>query len=353
MRVATITDQHFGARNDSLHFLDYYEKFYNETFFPAIDAAGITTLLILGDTFDRRKYVNFYTLQRAKKMFFDGLLSRNIKVEMLVGNHDTYYKNTNDVNSPRLVLEEYTNINIIKDPTTIYVDDVPICMMPWICAENYDASMNTLKDTNATICMGHFEIEGFQMYRGAPSHDGLEPKMFNKFDLVFSGHYHHKSSRKNIHYLGNPYELTWQDFDDPRGFHIFDLKTHELEFIQNPNKMFKKLIYDDKVDDIKTITSLDLSHLKYSYVKVVVVNKTNPYLFDTLVNRLYQISPFDVSIAEDFTEQEDISDDDVDQTEDTTAILNKYVDNLTTDLQKEKIKTLLRELYVEALNEEV
>jgi predicted phosphodiesterase len=353
LRVATITDQHFGARNDSLHFLDYYEKFYNETFFPAIDAAGITTLLILGDTFDRRKYVNFYTLQRAKKMFFDGLLSRNIKVEMLVGNHDTYYKNTNDVNSPRLVLEEYTNINIIKDPTTIYVDDVPICMMPWICAENYDASMNTLKDTNATICMGHFEIEGFQMYRGAPSHDGLEPKMFNKFDLVFSGHYHHKSSRKNIHYLGNPYELTWQDFDDPRGFHIFDLKTHELEFIQNPNKMFKKLIYDDKVDDIKTITSLDLSHLKYSYVKVVVVNKTNPYLFDTLVNRLYQISPFDVSIAEDFTEQEDISDDDVDQTEDTTAILNKYVDNLTTDLQKEKIKTLLRELYVEALNEEV
>ncbi len=352
MKVATITDQHFGARNDSLHFLDYYEKFYNETFFPAIDAAGITTLLILGDTFDRRKYVNFYTLQRAKKMFFDKLLSRNIKVEMLVGNHDTYYKNTNDVNSPRLVLEEYTNINIIKDPTTIYVDDVPICMMPWICAENYDASMNTLKDTNATICMGHFEIEGFQMYRGAPSHDGLEPKMFNKFDLVFSGHYHHKSSRGNIHYLGNPYELTWQDFDDPRGFHILDLQTEKLEFVQNPNKMFKKLIYDDKVDDIKTIASMDLSHLKYSYVKVVVVNKTNPYLFDTLVNRLYEISPFDVSIAEDFTEQEDISEDDVDQTEDTTAILNKYVDNLTTDLQKEKIKNLLRELYVEALNEE-
>lgn len=353
MKVAIITDQHFGARNDSLHFLDYYEKFYDETFFPAIDAAGITTLLILGDTFDRRKYVNFYSLQRAKKMFFDKLADRGIKVHMLVGNHDTYYKNTNDVNSPRLVLEEYDNINIIKNPTTLQIEDISICMMPWICAENYEHSMQTLKLTEATICMGHFEIEGFQMYRGAPSHDGLEPKMFDKFDMVFSGHYHHKSSRKNIHYLGNPYELTWQDFDDPRGFHIFDLKTHELEFVQNPNKMFKKLIYDDKVDDIKTITSMDLSHLKYSYVKVVVVNKTNPYLFDTLVNRLYQISPFDVSIAEDFTEQEDISEDDVDQTEDTTAILNKYVDNLTTDLQKEKIKTILRELYVEALNEEI
>ena len=352
MRVAIITDQHFGARNDSLHFLDFYEKFYDETFFPAIDSAGIDTVLILGDTFDRRKYVNFYSLQRAKKMFFDKLHSRKIKVHMLVGNHDTYYKNTNDVNSPRLVLEEYANINIINHPTTLHVGDTKICMMPWICAENYDDSIETLKDTDSTVCMGHFEIEGFQMYRGAPSHEGLEPKMFDKFDMVFSGHYHHKSSRGNIHYLGNPYELTWQDYDDPRGFHLFDLKTHELEFIQNPNKIFKKLVYDDKVDDIKTITSMDLSHLKTSYVKVVVVNKTNPYLFDTLINRLYQISPIDLTIAEDFTEQEDMQDDDVDQAEDTTTILNKYVDNLTTDLQKDKIKNLLKEVYVEALNED-
>ena len=352
MRVAIITDQHFGARNDSLHFLDFYEKFYDETFFPSIDAAGITTLLILGDTFDRRKYVNFYSLQRAKKMFFDKLADRGIKVHMLVGNHDTYYKNTNDVNSPRLVLEEYDNINIIKNPDTLQLDGVSVCMMPWICPENYDHSIQTLKLTEATICMGHFEIEGFQMYRGAPSHEGLEPKMFDKFDMVFSGHYHHKSSRGNIHYLGNPYELTWQDHDDPRGFHILDLHTQELEFIQNPNRMFNKLVYDDKIDDIKTITSLDLSHLKTSYVKVVVVNKTNPYLFDTLINRLYQIGPIDISIAEDFTEQEDMQDDDVDQAEDTTTILNKYVDNLTTELEKDKIKKLLRELYVEALNED-
>lgn len=352
MKVAIITDQHFGARNDSLHFLDFYEKFYDETFFPAIDFAGITTLLILGDTFDRRKYVNFYSLQRAKKMFFDKLADRGIKVHMLVGNHDTYYKNTNDVNSPRLVLEEYDNINVIGEPTTIQIDGTPICMMPWICVENYDHSMQTLKLTEATICMGHFEIQGFQMYRGAPSHEGLDARWFDKFDMVFSGHYHHKSSRDNIHYLGNPYELTWQDHDDPRGFHILDLKTQELEFIQNPNRMFKKLVYDDKANDIKTITDMNLSHLKNSYVKVVVVNKINPYLFDTLINRLYQIGPIDITIAEDFTEQEDIQDDDVDQAEDTTTILNKYVDNLTTDLEKEKIKTLLRELYVEALNED-
>ena len=352
MKVAIITDQHFGARNDSLHFLDFYEKFYDETFFPAIDAAGITTVLILGDTFDRRKYVNFYSLQRAKKMFFGKLAARDIKVHMLVGNHDTYYKNTNDVNSPRLVLEEYENIHVIGHPRTIQIDGTSVCMMPWICPENYTDSMETLKNTDATICMGHFEIEGFQMYRGAPSHDGLEPKMFDKFDMVFSGHYHHKSSKKNIHYLGNPYEMTWQDYDDPRGFHIFDLKTHELEFVQNPNRMFLKVVYDDKDVEIKDITSMDLSHLKTTYVKVVVVNKTNPYLFDTFINNIYQVGPIDITIAEDFTETEDLADDDVDQAEDTTTILNKYVDNLTTDLEKDRIKSLLRELYIEALNEE-
>jgi DNA repair exonuclease SbcCD nuclease subunit len=357
MKIAIITDQHFGARNDSLHFLDFYEKFYSETFFPKLDESGVKTLLILGDTFDRRKYVNFYSLQRAKKMFFDGLAKREILVYMLVGNHDTYYKNTNEVNSPELLLEDYPNILVIESPQTLHLDygnvKADVCMMPWICADNYDASMEEIKTTTATVCMGHFEIEGFQMYRGAPSQEGLEPKMFNKFDQVFSGHYHHKSSRGNIHYLGNPYELTWQDHNDPRGFHFFDLETHELEFVENPNRMFMKLVYDDKADDIKTITNMNLSHLKSTYVKVVVINKTNPYLFDLLINNLYKVNPIDITIAEDFTELEEIEENDVDQAEDTTTILNKYVDNLSTDLDKDKLKTILRHLYVEAMNEEI
>jgi DNA repair exonuclease SbcCD nuclease subunit len=350
VKVALITDQHFGARNDSLHFMDFYEKFYSETFFPKILEEKIDTVFILGDTFDRRKYVNFYSLQRAKKMFFDPLVENNIKVYMLVGNHDTYYKNTNEVNSPELLLEDYKNIQVIEEPTTIRVNDVAICMMPWICAENYEHSMQTLKLTEATICMGHFEIEGFQMYRGAPSHEGLKASLFDKFHMVFSGHYHHKSSKGFIHYLGNPYELTWQDHDDPRGFHLFDLESHELTFVKNPNTIFKKFIYDDKLASIKDYTDMDLSEYKSSYVKVVVVNKTNPYLFDMVINNLYQINPIDITVAEDLVEIDDIED--VDQTEDTTTILNKYVDNLTTDLNKDKLKTLLRELYVDALNGE-
>ena len=354
MKVAIITDQHFGARNDSPHFLDYYQKFYDETFFPKIEELGITTVLILGDTFDRRKYVNFYTLKRSKEMFFDKLANLNIRVHMLAGNHDTYFKNTNDVNSVRLLLKEYENIEVIDKPTTIWLDDekYPICMMPWICAENYDDSMFVLSDTDADIVMGHFEISGFAMNRGIPNYEGLDRDIFKRFDMVFSGHFHHRSNSDNIRYLGNPYELTWQDYNDPRGFHIFDLHTRNLEFIENPNVMFHRITYDDKENTITEINNKDLSRYTGTYVKVVVVNKTNPYLFDKFMANLYNVNPIDVTIAEDMIDlTEGLDDDIVNQAEDTVSIINKFVDGIKEEhINNDKLKSILKELYVEALN---
>jgi DNA repair exonuclease SbcCD nuclease subunit len=352
MKVAIITDQHFGARNDSVQFLDFFQKFYDNIFFTKLKEEGITTLLILGDTFDRRKYVNFYSLKRTQEMFFDKLFNMGIKIHMLAGNHDTYYKNTNEVNSVRLLLREYNNINIIDQPTTIFIDETPICMMPWICADNYEDSMSTIKETEASICCGHFEIAGFAMHRGMPSQEGLNREIFRKFEYTFSGHYHHKSSDGDIHYLGNPYELTWQDYNDTRGFHIFDLTTRDLLFVENPYVMFHKIVYDDKKDSITEITNKELSKYTNTYVKVVVVNKTNPYLFDKFMNNLYNVNPIDITIAEDFIDlTEGIEDDIIDQAEDTVTIINKYVDSIKEEsIDNEKLKSLLRELYVEALN---
>lgn len=357
MKVAIITDQHFGARNDSIQFLDFFQKFYDDVFFPKLKEEGITTVLILGDTFDRRKYVNFYSLKRTKEMFFDKLDMMGIKVHMLAGNHDTYFKNTNDVNSVDLLLKEYTNINVIDHPANIFLGEknqFKICMMPWICPENYEDSMETLKDTDAPYCMGHFEIEGFAMYRGHHSEEGLDRDLFRKFTNTFSGHYHHKSSSGDIHYLGNPYELTWQDYNDDRGFHIFDLSSQELEFVKNPYVMFHRIIYDDKTETISDITNKDLSIYTNTYVKVVVVNKTNPYLFDKFMNGLYGVSPIDITIAEDFTDlTEGVDDDMIDQAEDTLTVLNKFVDTIQEDnINTNKLKNIMRELYIEALNTE-
>lgn len=352
MKIALITDQHFGARNDASHILDYYQKFYEQVFFPKIKEEKVSAVLILGDTFDRRKYLNFYTLKRTKEMFFDPLANMGIDVHILAGNHDTYFKNTNDVNSVDLLLKEYgVSFNVIDHPAHIYVGPHKICMMPWICPENYEDSMETLKDSDAKYCMGHFEIEGFAMYRGMHSEEGLSREIFRKFRHTFSGHYHHKSSSDGVTYLGNPYQLTWQDYGDDRGFHIFDIANETLEFVKNPFDMFYRINYDDKKDSISDITNMDVTKYKDTYVKVVVINKTNPYLFDKFMNNLYNVNPADITIVEDFTDLNESTDDVVDQAEDTLTILNKYVDSVQEEnIDNTRLKNLLKELYVEAVN---
>ena len=347
MLSAIITDMHFGARNDSKAFLDFYEKFYTDTFFPTIDKNNIDTVLILGDTFDRRKYVNFYSLNRAKKMFFDRLEERNIRVYMLAGNHDTFFKDTNDINSPDLLLRQYSNIFVIDSPQTISIDNTDCLMMPWICPENLEKSMIELKNTKAELCMGHFEIAGFAMYRGMDCYEGLSKEIFNRFDLVFSGHYHHRSNDGQIYYLGNPYELTWQDYNDPRGFHLFDFNTRQLEFIRNPHIMFERIEYDDTTEDP---SSLNYAYLKNKFVKLIVVNKTDYYMFDKFVTKVYDSNPHEVKIIEDFSEYTaGVVDSDI-NLEDTADVLSNYIDSLTGDFDKSKLKTFMKSLYVEAIN---
>ncbi len=353
MKVAIITDQHFGARNDSTVFLDFFQKFYDNVFFPTIEQHKITTVLVLGDTFDRRKYVNFYALQRAKEMFFDKLAEKNIQVHMLAGNHDTYYKNTNDVNSPDLLLREYDNINVIDTPQTIHLDygntAADILMLPWICADNYNQTMTEIQNTSATLCMGHLEISGFAMYRGMESYEGLDKKTFEKFDLVFSGHYHQRSDDGHIYYLGNPYELTWQDYNDPRGFHLFDVGTRKLEFIQNPYRMFERIEYNDRDGEID-IDSINLSDM---FVKLVVVSKTDHTKFDKFTTKLYNKGCHDIKIIEDMTDFESGTIDETINLEDTMSVLSSFIDSVETEADKERIKTMMKTLYTEAINQEV
>jgi DNA repair exonuclease SbcCD nuclease subunit len=283
-------------------------------------------------------------------MFFDKLEERGIRVHMLAGNHDTYYKNTNEVNSPELLLTEYNNIDVISKPETIIIDGTSICMMPWICPDNYQDSIDQIKNTKAEICMGHFEIAGFAMHRGMESHDGLSKDLFQRFDMVFSGHYHHRSDDGHIYYLGNPYELTWQDYNDTRGFHLFDLETRRLDFIANHYTMFKRIEYDDKEKEPIDLDALDL---KETFVKLIVVNKTDYYKFDKFTQKLYNKGCYEIKIIEDMSEFEDGEIDSDINLEDTVSVLSNYIESIETDVDKEKIKTFMKSLYTEAINVEV
>jgi len=349
-KIALVTDTHFGARSDSIPFDNFFRRFYEEIFFPEIDKRGIKHIIHLGDCFDRRKYINFNTLSSCRNYFFDEIKKRNIELHMIVGNHDTFFKNTNDVNSPRLLLKDY-EFNVIDTPSELEFDDgSKIFMMPWICTDNYNQSMEAIKTTDAQVLFGHFEIAGFQMYKGHENDEGFDPKIFEKFDTVCSGHFHHRSSNGNINYLGNPYELTWADFEDPRGFHIFDTSERSLDFIQNPFSIFSKIYYDDEKVDPSTV---DVSQYANQHVKLIVVNKKDYYKFDQFIERLYKVNPLELKIIEDLSEFESdaMGDQEVDL-EDTITLLSQYVDSLDTEADKDRIKTLMKTLYVEAQNYE-
>jgi len=307
----------------------------------------------MGDLFDRRKYINFNSLHLCRQYFFDRCQILGIKVHTLLGNHDVAFKNTLEVNSTGLLLNEYENVEYYDDFQMVDFDGVSIDVVPWICANNEKEIFEGMKESKAQICFGHFEIAGFEMDRGNVCDTGLDKKVLSKYDMVLSGHFHHKSSQGNVTYVGTPYEMTWSDYNDPKGFHIFDTETRELEFVKNPYAMFNKVVYDDANTDFEYWNNYDFSSLKDTYVKVVVLNKQNPFLFDHVIDKIYKISVSDLSIVEDFSDTIILDDDIIDQAEDTITILNKYIDNLELDVSSDKLKTIMRELYIEALNTEV
>ena len=307
----------------------------------------------MGDLFDRRKYINFNSLHLCRQYFFDRCQILGIKVHTLLGNHDVAFKNTLEVNSTGLLLNEYENVEYYDDFQTVDFDGVSIDVVPWICANNEKETFESMKESKAQICFGHFEIAGFEMDRGNVCDTGLDKKLLSKYDMVLSGHFHHKSSQGNVTYVGTPYEMTWSDYNDPKGFHIFDTETRELEFVKNPYAMFNKVVYDDANTDFEYWNNYDFSSLKDTYVKVVVLNKQNPFLFDHVIDKIYKMSVSDLSIVEDFSDTIILDDDIIDQAEDTITILNKYIDNLELDVSSDKLKTIMRELYIEALNTEV
>lgn len=352
MKIALITDTHWGIRNDSPVFYDYSKKFLDNVFFPYLKENGIDTVIHLGDIFDRRKQVNIQTANRLRKDFLEVLQDMDVQMHLIAGNHDTYFKNTNKINSiDEFITDIYKNVvSYTNDAQTVVFDGVPLLLVPWICDDNRNQILEEMRKTNAQICMGHFEIAGFEMYKGSVVSHGDDRKLFNKFDMVFSGHFHHRSTDGQIFYLGSHAEFTWSDYDDPKGFHIFDTETRELKFIENPYKMFKKIWYNDTDEDFIR-NKIDYPQYTNCMLKVIVTNKSNPYWFDKFIENLEKENPIDMQIVEDHFNLDIENDDDIiNEAESTLDIFKKYIQNYDLkNVPRDKLESKINQLYEEAL----
>ena len=340
MKVAIITDTHFGARKGSKLFQDYFELFYKNVFFPTLEQYGITTVIHMGDAFDSRKSIDYQSFEWAKRVVFEPLSKYD--VHLITGNHDCYYKNTNNVNSPNLLLQSYPNVKTYSSPTEIKVDNLNVLLIPWICMENEEQSLKAIKNTKSKIAMGHLELQGFHVNRSVVMEHGLEANIFKNFTKVFSGHYHTRSDNGTVFYLGNPYEMFWNDVNDPRGFTIFDTETLEHTPIDNPHRLFYNIYYEDTPYQM-----FDVSEYENKIVKVIVRKKSDTKQFEKFIDKLYSINVSELKIVENFQIQES-EDFEAFDSEDTMSILNRYIEEAEVNLDKTIVQKLLQEVYQEA-----
>ena len=347
MKLAILNDTHCGIRNSSEIFLKNAEDFYSKVFFPYCQEHEIDQIVHLGDYYDHRKFVNFKALNHNRKHFLDQMRKFEMKMDIIPGNHDTYYKNTNDLNSLKELLGYYMNeVHIIMEPTVMEYGSLKMAMLPWINQENYESSMSFVRECKADWLGGHLELNGFEMMRGVKNTHGMDSKLFNKFELVLSGHYHVSSRRDNIWYLGSQMEFFWSDAHDPKAFHVVDTETRQIEKVKNPYTLFHKIVYnDDEIDYNNT----ELPNLENKFVKVVVVNKKDQFVFDRFIDRIQNQDIYELKIAENFSEfiGENVEDEEV-NFDDTTTIVDSYIEAVDTDLDKDKIKVQVRELMTEA-----
>ena len=340
MKVAIITDTHYGARKGSDHLHNYFEMFYRDVFFPSLEKYQVDTVIHMGDIFDSRKSIDLKSLEWSKKVVFEPLKKYNVYA--IVGNHDCYYKDTNYVNSPELLLRAYPNIKLYSKATEIEIDKLKILMLPWINSENFAETKELIDGCDSKIAMGHLEINGFKATRGHMMENGMDTSVFDKFDRVYSGHFHTRSTDGKIYYLGNPYEMYWNDVNDTRGFHIFDTDTLELTPINNPYKLFYNVYYDDT-----NYKLFNTSIYKNKIVKVIVRKKSKIKEFEKFIDKLYASGVQDLKIIENFEIQES-EEFDINEDENTLSILNRYIEESEFDLDKNIIKNIFQDLYRES-----
>jgi len=343
MKIAIITDQHFGARKNSKLFHDYFLKFYEDIFFPTLIKEGITTIVDMGDTFDSRKGVDFVSLEWAKNNYFDRLQELGIVTHTIIGNHTAYYKNTNNLSGVDLFLREYDNVKIYSEAEEVTIDKTKFLFVPWINSENLDQTLDVIDNSDSPCVMGHLELNGFMATRGHYMEHGMDSKVFDKFDRVYTGHYHMRSNQGNVFYLGNPYEMYWNDVNDRnRGFHLFDTDTLEHIPVNNPYQLFHNLYYEDTPHQMLDITKYD-----QKIVKVIVRKKSDPKQFEKYIDKLYSSNLAELKIVEnfDFTEGEEFE---AEESEDTISLLNRYIQESEVDLDKFTITNILQDVYKEA-----
>ena len=231
MKIVILGDMHFGVKDEN--FFKNQLEFYYKQLIPYCKDNGIKEIFQLGDIFEHRQKSDNFILFKVRELF-ESLKENEIDFHCLIGNHDIYFKNRIDVNT----LELFKDLITIHYFDTIKRDGIKFQFYSWLLDNT-----KLPKEVEGDVILGHFETLNFEMTKGNFCKNGLDTSVF-KNKLVFSGHFHIRSEKNNVIYTGTPYQITWNDFGNKKGFYVYNTETLKYEFIPNTiSKEFIKIIF--------------------------------------------------------------------------------------------------------------
>ena len=350
--ILWLGDTHGGVRDGNELVMSFQLQYLVDVVIKHCLENQINTIIQLGDIWEVRRATNNNVSDRWKKEFFDVLEHHGIQLITIVGNHDAYYKNRIKPNFTNTLLSKYNNITIIQDPTEILLNGTKYAFIPWICKDNYNECITMIENTDAEIMVAHIEIKGARMESGV-CEDGMPMEKFARFKKVISGHFHTQGLYGNIQYAGTPYETSWADYGEAKGFWTSDTSVNEMEFHRNTNPLHIKITYVEE-NDMKEIFK---QNMKNKYVKVTVESRTDFKKYEKWLMKLEGMGMFDLKIIEPMMtlneEQSNIevNADDLDVVK-TEALITQYVTDVYPE-RAERLNKMALALYAEAENMKV
>ena len=364
MSIAIIGDTHFGNNGFSKEVLDFQLEYFETKFFPHILKNKIKNVIHLGDLVDDRTKIDMFVLQNIKERFFQWFDDHGVTLHCIVGNHDMYFKHNMKYNFHTANLKEFSNVEIYTDPTTFHLDGYKFGIVPWKTNHD-DYKFPSYKDVD--ILLGHFEMADVLMHSARMSKHGMDVNAFLKYKMVISGHYHAVSQKANIFYCGTQYQMSWNDFNDKKGFWELG-EDYSLKMIENTiSPKHLRLVYSEvegKVEIISTgegghareITITEASKLaKNNHIKLVLRKYKDDALFSSVFERISKETYDKVDVINEATAIEEIDEEEfhnkLEDTEAVSTIINNFIEMSTfsADIDKTELLEKFNELHAKAL----
>lgn len=334
MKFVMLTDTHLGIKNNKEFWLDLTEKLFDQVIEFCL-REDIDTIVHLGDFFNDRKSLNVRTMLKGWEIC-KKISDNDIKIYIIKGNHDQYYKNISEPLS-LFYLNPMENVEVVATEP-LYLTEKEV-LVPW----GYDIGDIEVAVENGKYCtnlFGHFEINGFVTNHSGSIHDDVnsyQPSAFDLFNRVFSGHFHTKSKDRNITYIGSAFALNFNDIGDTRGYYLYeDGETEFYEFNFAPKFV--------RIDNIEDITE---ENIKGNIVEFIFKEDYGIVENDQIIQSINDLQPIELHIKSNIKlEVEEGSEEEIEDIGDNSEVIMDYIDKrkVPKNIKKDMLKKFVKKL---------